>query len=423
MSDKRTREKTNENEEEQEEEDVKKRRVAMEQGDVDILDEDEETGFVDDTEQLLGESGNGVATEVVESDGVTVVYTGSFVEFEHHGRGKLKVITEDTTWEFDGMFETGELKDGELIRLKKEEEGVITEGKVSMGAIEGIAEERDADSGVLMFCGRYEGNRRNGFGIMVVDGLGNGIVTVWDENGQMGSELALFVVCNSDFGLLGEINEHGEMSRMMQVRLKEKFMIADDVLMAEQGKKGGHSVQQLFDREQFDALCALWHQTPEDKKIFNADVSTATVISSHPLLVDPMEQELIIVHESNIEGLGLFAKRAIEKNTVVAWYNGVRVPQKEVDARDWKENNNAISLDSDEIAIDVPPNEFPFATYRASSGHFANHAAPNNNCEYRICWHPRFGDIKCVYAVKDVEEGEELCCDYGYGSDAPEWYQ
>ena len=49
----------------------------------------------------------------------------------------------------------------------------------------------------------------------------------------------------------------------------------------------------------------------------------------------------------------MFVNEDVEEGVVVSFYSGVRVTHEEVDGRDWEENDNTLSLDS-EIVIDVP---------------------------------------------------------------------
>ena len=61
--------------------------------------------------------------------------------------------------------------------------------------------------------------------------------------------------------------------------------------------------------------------------------------------------------------------------------------------------------------------------YVASLGHKANHHRPNN-AEYARCFHPRFGEIKCIRAIRDIEPDEEITVDYGYSpGSGPAWYR
>eukprot|EP00937_MAST-01D_sp_MAST-1D-sp2_P003711 g3711.t1 len=155
------------------------------------------------------------------------------------------------------------------------------------------------------------------------------------------------------------------------------------------------------------------------------DPSTEARISRQPLLHDPYERRTVFVARSRMPGAGegLFARCALPAGRIVSWYNGVKVPCTEVDGRsDWALNDNVINLDAD-TAIDVPPECSSTAQYCASLGHKANHAAPGtNNAEYDDCFHPRFGDIKCVRLVRGVAAGDEITVDYMFLDETPDWY-
>uniref|UniRef100_A0A3B4X3I8 Histone-lysine N-methyltransferase SETD7 n=1 Tax=Seriola lalandi dorsalis TaxID=1841481 RepID=A0A3B4X3I8_SERLL len=128
-------------------------------------------------------------------------------------------------------------------------------------------------------------------------------------------------------------------------------------------------------------------------------------------------------------GQGLFAKTDAETDTVMAFYNGVRITHSEVDSRDWALNGNTISLDKDTV-IDVPEPFDHTERYCASLAHKANHSF-TPNCKYDPYVHPRFGPIKCIRTLRAVKKGEELTVAYGYdhglmgknGPEAPDWYK
>ena len=163
----------------------------------------------------------------------------------------------------------------------------------------------------------------------------------------------------------------------------------------------------------------------EGEPLYEYDPSTEDSISSQPLLPDPYESERVRVGPSTVEdgGEGLFARRKMVKGEVVAFYNGILVSHEEVDARDWALNANTISLDDDWV-IDVPPDASNLESYRASLAHKANCQITQdlNNSKYDLFTHPRFGVIKCIRLVRDVEEGEEIFVDYDYTTECPEWY-
>ncbi|OCT97063.1 hypothetical protein XELAEV_18009285mg [Xenopus laevis] len=110
-------------------------------------------------------------------------------------------------------------------------------------------------------------------------------------------------------------------------------------------------------------------------------------------------------------GEGLFAKIASAAQTVMSFYNGVRIAHQEV-------------------VIDVPAPYNSSNKYCASLGHKANHSF-TPNCMYDTFVHPRFGPIKCIRTMRAVEKDEEPTVAYGYdhnvtgknSPEAPEWYQ
>ncbi|XP_051784499.1 histone-lysine N-methyltransferase SETD7 [Erpetoichthys calabaricus] len=165
--------------------------------------------------------------------------------------------------------------------------------------------------------------------------------------------------------------------------------------------------------------------------LYTFDKSTSSCISTNCLLPDPYETMRVYVADSLISnaGEGLFAKTSAESNTVLAFYNGIRITHHEVDCRDWSLNGNTISLD-EETVLDVPYPYNNIRKYCASLGHKANHSF-TPNCMYDTYVHPRFGPIKCIRTVKAVEKDEELTVAYGYdhydsarsGLEAPEWYK
>eukprot|EP00808_Paulinella_micropora_P006235 g73020.t1 len=138
-------------------------------------------------------------------------------------------------------------------------------------------------------------------------------------------------------------------------------------------------------------------------------------ISSCPLLRDPYESQVVEVQRSTIPhgGEGLFARCVLRRGDVCAWYNGIRITHTKVDRRPWKENHSTISLDANTV-IDVPEPYDSLKNYYASLGHKTNHCLSRQNAKFDLCFHPRFGDLKCVRAIKTILPGEEIFVDYGY---------
>lgn len=160
------------------------------------------------------------------------------------------------------------------------------------------------------------------------------------------------------------------------------------------------------------------------------DISTHDLLSKHPLQIDLYEQDKVYVSQSSIQGAGegLFARQHLPSNTVVSFYNGVRLTHEEVDSREWSLNDCTITL-NDEVVLDVPSEFTALDKYCASLGHKANHSALPN-CEYVVYDHPRFGEIKAIKTIQEVDKGCELTCDYEYfhkqvgtgEDDLPKWF-
>lgn len=225
---------------------------------------------------------------------------------------------------------------------------------------------------------------------------------------------------------MGEVNEDGEMTG-------EKIAyVYPDERTALYGK--------FIDGEMIEGKLATLMSTEEGRphfelvpgsSVYHFDKSTSSCISTRALLPDPYESERVYVAESLISsaGEGLFSKVAVGPNTVMSFYNGVRITHQEVDSRDWALNGNTLSLD-EETVIDVPEPYNHVSKYCASLGHKANHSF-TPNCIYDMFVHPRFGPIKCIRTLRAVEAEEELTVAYGYdhsppgknGPEAPEWYQ
>ena len=74
--------------------------------------------------------------------------------------------------------------------------------------------------------------------------------------------------------------------------------------------------------------------------------------------------------------------------------------------------------------IDIPPEYWSIAKYRATLGHKINHSFKKTNCKLGHAIHPRFGPIRAFFATKDIKKGEELLWNYSYSQNAlvPMWY-
>jgi len=164
---------------------------------------------------------------------------------------------------------------------------------------------------------------------------------------------------------------------------------------------------------------------------YRYDPSTSMRISHDPLLEDPYEQETVYVAPSTISphaGEGLFAKRHIRTGELVSLFSGLREIKHgravTICATDEAWSDYRLTLDS-LIDIDVPLELTTLDKYRATLGHKACHSfEPKRNAKFDNLWHPRFGRIMSIVALRDIRLGEEILVKYGYDLRiAPEWYK
>ncbi|XP_064637241.1 histone-lysine N-methyltransferase SETD7-like [Lineus longissimus] len=273
------------------------------------------------------------------------------------------------------------------------EDGSRVEGNYVDGELHGKATEYDEDDN-LIFSGSYKHNIRNGVCWIYKPDDGTLLGKVNQSGGMTGDNIG-YIYPDEHTALVGHFVE----GRMILGRLAQLRSVLEECVVY--GKR-------------------------RDAPGYHYDESTSTHISSDPLLADPYEANLVHVEESKIPcaNEGLFASCDIEADTVVSFYNGVRLSRDEVDLRDWSQNSNAISLD-DKTVIDVPAQFSSTLVYCASLGHKANHSC-SPNAMYDAFDHPRFGFIKCIKTIKSVKQGEEITVSYDFDykgeKKAPEWY-
>ncbi|KAK1175227.1 histone-lysine N-methyltransferase SETD7 [Acipenser oxyrinchus oxyrinchus] len=319
-------------------------------------------------------------------------FEGHFVHGEKNGRGKF--------YFFDGSTLEGYYVDDALQAqgVYTYEDGAVLHGTYLEGELNGPAREYDAE-GRLIFKGQYKDNTRHG--------------VCWLYYPDRGS-------------LVGEVNEEGEMTGS-----KVAYLYPDGRIALH-----GKFIEGDLIEARLATLTSVDNGRPQfeiqpDSPVYTYDKSTSACISTNCLLPDPYESERVYVADSLIAGAGegLFAKTEAESNTVMAFYNGVRITHEAVDSRDWSLNSNTISLDED-VVLDVPEPYNNIKKYSASLGHKANHSF-TPNCIYDPFVHPRFGPIKCIRTLRAVESDEELMVAYGYdhrllgksGPEVPEWYK
>ena len=76
----------------------------------------------------------------------------------------------------------------------------------------------------------------------------------------------------------------------------------------------------------------------------------------------------------------MFLKRHVQEKTIVAFYNGLRLPGLEPEDADWEDRGYRIMIGED-ARMDIPGAERSTSVYRASLGHKIQHSF-SPNCEF-----------------------------------------
>jgi len=154
---------------------------------------------------------------------------------------------------------------------------------------------------------------------------------------------------------------------------------------------------------------------PLSKEVMRRDRNMWTA----PLLKEPWEHLRVEARDSGMAdaGEGLFAKQLLQKDTLVALYNGVKEPPSLTQR--WSDYRVKVNGDFD---IDIPEDMRNVTSYCASLAHKANHSfAPN--CRWGRVDHPRFGMISSLVAKQDILPGEEVTVNYRLPLQlAPLWF-
>jgi len=118
------------------------------------------------------------------------------------------------------------------------------------------------------------------------------------------------------------------------------------------------------------------------------------------------DRDFTLVKSSPVHGKGVFAKRTIPKGTRIFEYAGERV-QKENLASDL-----ANGLTSLVYVMNLNETQAVDGERGGNDARFINHSC-DPNCEVLY-----FNDTPYIYAIQEIQVGEELNFDYKYGSEA-----
>ena len=75
------------------------------------------------------------------------------------------------------------------------------------------------------------------------------------------------------------------------------------------------------------------------------------------------------------------------------------------------------------VHLNIPEPYWNISKYRATLGHKVNHSFKFAKAMFGRAYHPRFGNIRTLYATSNITKGEEVFVNYGYDrGPVPEWY-
>ena len=162
----------------------------------------------------------------------------------------------------------------------------------------------------------------------------------------------------------------------------------------------------------------------EVQNTFYRDPSTSVCISKSPMTRDPYEHQTVYVAKSKqgeYAGEGIFAKRLIQKGSLVAIFNGLRQRDPIYSKNMPAFSDYRIGLDR-MVSLDIPDKFKSLSRYRATLGHKTCHSFTPNSTFIEMN-HPRFGKVMSVFAKEDIPCDEEVLVSYNYRlTQAPDWY-
>ena len=160
--------------------------------------------------------------------------------------------------------------------------------------------------------------------------------------------------------------------------------------------------------------------------VFKREFSSHDFVTLSPTLKDPYETNTIQVKKSSVPGAseGTFARSDLQKNTILAFYNGIKLPPGYEEEDTWEENAYKIFDPSNapDGALDILEKHRSTAYYSASLAHKTNHSFLPNS-QFLVYDHPRWGVVPCIASTRHIEAGGEIFVRYGYDLDwCPDWY-
>lgn len=148
-------------------------------------------------------------------------------------------------------------------------------------------------------------------------------------------------------------------------------------------------------------------------------------LGKNPMVPEPWENTLVYVKASELPqgGDGLFAKQLRPKGSMLAFYNGIRLNTSSLLMEQrYGHSDYRIRLNA-EVDLDIPKGYESLEKYCATLAHKANHSF-QPNAEWLLFEHPRFGLIRALRALVNIEADQEILVNYTINlADSPEWYR
>ena len=156
-------------------------------------------------------------------------------------------------------------------------------------------------------------------------------------------------------------------------------------------------------------------------------------IGDQPRVMDPYTRKNIYIGEGRKDD-GVFAKTSISKGHLIMYYSGLfwNITEQSLLTKYtyynqtfeeyWDVIRNWMAFDGP-LTIHIPEPYWNISNFRSTLGHKVNHSFKYANAAFGKVFHPRFGNIKCIYAAADITKGEEILVNYGYsvGIIVPKW--
>jgi SET domain-containing protein len=115
--------------------------------------------------------------------------------------------------------------------------------------------------------------------------------------------------------------------------------------------------------------------------------------------------KLYKIKKSNIDNRGIYAAKNIKAGKIIIYYKGKIITKKETERNPKYDNEKAIYLFNLNSRYDLD------GDFKNNTARLINHSC-NPNCEVA-----GKGLKLWIFALRDIEKGEELSYDYGFGYD------